>query len=544
MEAVRNVSEDLRAGAARHSDRSAVHRPGQRSGVVTFGELDARCDAIAHGLADLGLAPGDRTLVFVPPSAELVCLTHALFRIGAVPVLIDPGMGRKSLLACIEKTAPRALIGVPRSQLARHLYRGAFTSVELAVSVGAPSLGGVLLRDVERRGRRSGAYPIHPQGVDDIAAVLFTSGSTGPPKGVVATQGVFRAQLDALKELYALKPGEVDAACFPLFALFDATLGMTTVFPPVHPSRPARADPAAVHRVIEESGATFSFGSPAIWRRVLAWARAKGQRFSTLTRITIAGAPVPPELLCGLHELLPAGGDVHTPYGATEALPVSSLAASELAGSLRQRVETGEGTCVGRPAPGIELALVPVGDAPIDEWSADLRLEPGQAGEICVRGPAVTPSYLFDPAATKLAKIPFEEAGRTGFWHRMGDVGRLDEEGRLWLLGRKSHRLETGRGLLFPVPLENAFNICRDVHRTALVGVGPPGAERPHLVVEPEPGAKREHVEAALHARAQELEQAERVEGFLFHKSFPVDVRHNAKIHRRELKRWAEERVR
>ncbi len=546
VSSVPNVTGALREMAARYPERTAVQKLGKRPSAWSFAYLEQRCNEIAQGLCSRGLGPGDRVSLFVPPSAEMICLTHALLRIGALPVLIDPGMGRKNMLACIEHSSPRAMIGVGRAQLARRLFPRAFKSIEFSIAVGTPLLGATPLEALAETGTRKQS-PIHEPGPDEPACVLFTSGSTGPPKGVVATQRVFNAQLRALEELYELRAGEIDVACFPLFALFDNALGMTSVFPDMDATQPAKCDPAKIHRAIEETGATFSFGSPAIWRRVLAWARANDQRFTRLRRITIAGAPVPPWLLCGLRELLPPGGDVHTPYGATEALPVSTLAASDMTLELRARVEGGEGTCVGRPAPGIDIAILPIADEPIHEWREELRLGTGKVGEICVRGDVVTPEYLLDPEPTRLAKIPYRRPDDSrAVWHRMGDIGRFDKDGRLWFLGRKSHRLQTKRGLLFPVPLENAFNVCDDVHRTALVGVGAAGQERPHLIVELEPGARKATVEAGINARSAQMKDAMKdmpIEGILFHKAFPVDVRHNAKIHRLELKRWAEKRV-
>ncbi len=529
-----NVSLHLRRRAAEHPERCAVRTAG--GGTLSFGGLDARCDAIAHGLVELGLAPGDRACLFVRPGPELIALTHAFFRTGVVPVLIDPGMGRRSLLSCVERIRPRALVGVPRVHVARLAFPRAFRSVDVCVTVGRRlGWGGSSLADLERSGARRGAFSVPAGDPEREAAVLFTSGSTGPAKGVVYTHTNFAAQLNTLAELYALEPGEVDCACFPLFGLFDNALGMTSVFPQLDPSRPGSCDPRAVFAAIESTGATFTFGSPAIWRRVLRWAERKGRRFTRLRRLAIAGAPVPPWLVAGLRRILPAGGEVHTPYGATEALPVSNAAGADIE-RLRTRVEGGEGSYVGRPLSGVEVALVRVTDARIDAWSDDLRVGPGEPGEICVRGPIVTRAYKFDPEATSAAKI----AAGARLWHRMGDVGRLDADGRLWILGRKAHRVETAAGTLFPVPLENAFEGLAGIHRTALVGVGPRGNERPHLIVERGRGADRRAVERAVRARAQEVPDGARIEGVLYHASFPVDVRHNAKIDRGILKRWAE----
>jgi len=547
LEPITNVSAHLRLRAAEAPERVAVR--GSDGRELTFGELDRRVDAVAHGLGEIGFVRGDRACLFVRPGPELVLLTHAMLRAGVSPVLIDPGMGRRSLFACVERVAPRGLIGIPRAHAARLLFPRSFRSVELSVIVGAPpvfaglgGLGGHSLARLLKRGLRRGPAP-DPTGLaadpDAEAAVLFTSGSTGPPKGVVYLHRNFLAQLESLRALYDLTPGEVDVPCFPLFALFDNALGMTSVFPELDPSRPAECDPARIHAAIEESGATFTFGSPAIWKRLVPWAREHGARFTRLRRLTIAGAPVAPSLVADLKELLPADGEVHTPYGATEALPITSVSGTELAGRLRARIEGGEGSCVGRPVPGVELALVRITDEPIVRWSQDLVVPAGAPGEVCVRCRAATPAYVNDDLATRAAKIP---DGSGGSWHRMGDVGRLDKNGLLWLLGRKSHRIETVEGLVMPVPVENVFQTAKGVRRVALVGVGRRGTERPLLVVEVEPGADEAAVEARLRSHRRDVPATWNVSTIRFHPSLPVDVRHNAKIRREELKRWAEAR--
>lgn len=531
---VGNVSARLARQAREAPERAAVVTAAGR--VTTYAELEGRCNAIARALLGLGLAKGDRVSLFVRPGPELIAVTHACFRTGLVPVLIDPGMGRRALLACIAGVRPRALVGVARAHLAKLLFPSAFASVEHSVCVG-PSWG-LPARSLAKLERAASDAPVAiDAGGDDQAAILFTSGSTGPPKGVRYTHAMFVAQQDALRALYRFAPGDVDVACFPLFALFDNALGVTTVFPPIDPSRPGACDPAAVWRSLEGSRATLTFGSPAIWRRVVPWMEAHGRRFTTLDRVTIAGAPVPPPLVARLRALLPAGGDVHTPYGATEALPVTSVSGTELADGLAERTAGGEGTCVGRPAPGIELRLIAITDAPLATWDETRAPAPGEPGEVCVRGAVVTREYADAPAATAAAKI----ADGDTVWHRMGDVGRLDAEGRLWFLGRKAHRVQTEHGLLMPVPVENVFNRCEGVRRTALVGVGPAGRERPWLVVEPEGAAREPELLERLRAIAPAAPA--RVDGFLFHPSFPVDVRHNAKIRREDLKVWAAGRI-
>lgn len=534
--ATSNISELLTRRAQEAPERDAVRLvDGTR---VSYAELDRRASGLAGALAKRGLARGDRVSLFVRPGIELILVTHALLRLGAVPVLIDPGMGKKSLLACIERMQPRALIGIPRAHVARILYARSFRSVELFVTVGRRlGWGGPTLAQLEREAPRS-FETLEPQ-PDELAAVLFTSGSTGPPKGVVYTHGMFVAQTRALESLYDLQAGEVDLACFPLFALFDHALGMTSVFAPLDPSAPATCDPAALFAAANEHKATFSFGSPAIWRRVLPYIEANDLRFETLRRITIAGAPVPPSLTTALAARLADGGSVHTPYGATESLPVASLSSDDTTPALAARINGGEGTCVGQPAPGIRLRVLPVTDDDLPHLGAGLGAE--AVGELAVNGSVVSPEYLFDEPATRAAKTRDEDGT---LWHRMGDIGRIDEDGRVWFLGRKSHRLETEHGLLMPVGVENVFNVLREVQRTALVGVGQAGSERAVLIVEPAPDVKPHAAIEACKQLAASHDDLPELCAILAHKGFPVDVRHNAKIHRGELKLWASTRVR
>ncbi len=545
-----NIAQFLPEFAAQEPERDAVRiAKGVGAGFtltsITYAELESRSNRIARGLRERGLRPGDRVCLFVRPGFELIAITFALMKAGAVPVLIDPGMGRRSLLSCVERMKPCVFIGITLAHALKRVFPAAFASVELSVVVGRRWLfGGIPLEELLES---SDAPLLEDTARDDEAAILFTSGSTGPPKGVTYTHGIFHAQVLALRELYGFEAGEIDAACFPLFALFSPALRMTCVFPELDPTRPARCDPERIVEAIQRTSATTTFGSPAIWRRVVPWCLEHGVQLPTLKRVLIAGAPIPPFLVEGFSRILGPEADVHTPYGATESLPVSSISGAEILGPARARTESGAGTCVGRPAPGIDLRLIEITEARIVDWHDATEVPPGELGEICVRGAVVTPEYKFQEHPTALAKI---RCVGGDLYHRMGDIGYLDEAGALWFCGRKAHRLETAAGLLMPVGVENVFNPHPRVHRTALVGVGVRGAERPVLVVEAAPGEHprtrhaRESLAENLRAFAAAHEAARVVEEILFHPSFPVDVRHNAKIHREQLKAWAEEQLR
>ncbi|MEM6567102.1 MAG: fatty acid CoA ligase family protein [Planctomycetota bacterium] len=543
-----NIASHLPRGAAERPDAAAVVTPGQKPGewrTTTYAELEALSNRIANGLREAGVERGMRVCLFVRPGRDLIALTYALFKLGAVPVLADPGMGRERLLAAVERMAPEVFIGIPLAHGVRMLFRAAFRSVKIHVTVGTKlGWGGTTLTRLVARGAPK-FEPVDTAS-DEAAAILFTSGSTGPPKGVLYSHGMFQAQVEALGEIYRFEPGEVDLACFPLFALFDIAFGMTSVFPDMDASRPARCDPRKIVRALEESGATTSFGSPAIWRRVLPFCRENGIKVAGLRRLLMAGAPVQPDLLQAAHAVLSIDADVYTPYGATEALPVASIAGREVTPGLLGAIHNGAGTCVGEPSPAIQIELIGITDEPIERWTDDLVVSAGHVGEVCVRGPVVTETYAEDQPATDAAKI---HAADGTVWHRMGDVGRIDGEGRLWFLGRKSHRLDTRAGVRMPVPIENIFNQHPRVARTALVGIGEPGEEIPLLVVEALPG---EHPKGEtmtqgfimqLRDIGRKVARSADIENFLFHPSFPVDPRHNAKIHREELKAWAERQL-
>jgi acyl-CoA synthetase (AMP-forming)/AMP-acid ligase II len=305
------------------------------------------------------------------------------------------------------------------------------------------------------------------------------------------------------------------------------------------PTRPARVDPYRIFRAVEDWGVTNLFGSPALLNAVSRLGVRHGIKLPSLRRVISAGAPVPAAVIERMTKMLAPGVQVFTPYGATEALPVANIGSGEILGETRHRTDAGAGVCVGRPVPEVEVAIIPVTDGPIAAWDDDLRRPANEVGEIAVRGPYVTREYYGRPQATALAKVP---DGAGGVWHRMGDVGYLDATGALWFCGRKAHRVETAAGTLYTIPVEAVFNTHPAVYRTALVGVGPPGQQTPVLCVELEAharGADKDTVTRELLEIGAKHDHTREVRRVLYHRSFPVDIRHNAKIFREKLAAWA-----
>ncbi len=541
-----NVAAHLPRMALLQPDRPAVicqHCDGSgdtpRYEQLTFAGLNARTDRVAHALAKLGLGRGTRTVLMVKPSPAFFALTFALFKIGAVPILVDPGLGIRNLGACLNESQPEAFIGIPKAHVARILFGWGRRTLRTLVTVGRKfGWGGTTLGRLESAAPPD-PFPMAETRPDEHAAILFTSGSTGPPKGAQYTHGIFSTQVEVLRTVYGIEPGECDLATFPLFALFGPALGMTAIVPDMDASRPGSADPRRLVRAIDDWKATNLFGSPALIDRLGRHCEKLGRTLPTLKRALSAGAPVSAPVLERLARCLSPGAQVFTPYGATEALPVCSMGSDEILGETRVATERGEGVCVGRPVGGVRLAIIRISDEGIPAWGEDLRVPEGEIGEIAVKGPIVTHAYFNRPEATALAKIP-DPTG--GFWHRMGDLGHCDAKGRVWFCGRKSHRVRTGAGTLYTIPVEAVFNIHPAVRRTALVGVGRPGEQVPVLCVElnaESRKADRAKVVEELRAIGSRFDHTRGIQSFLFHPSFPVDIRHNAKIFREKLAVWA-----
>lgn len=511
----------------------------------TFRQLDRESDRLARGLASIGIGRGVRAVLMVPPSLDFFALTFALFKAGAVPVMVDPGMGIKNLGVCLKEAEPTAFIGITKAHLARMLFGWAKPTLKILVNVGAKLPGvALMLADIRNAGDSSGGPAIADTKAEDTAAILFTSGSTGVPKGAVYTHGIFAAQVDMIAREYGIEPGEVDLPTFPLFALFAPALGMTAIIPDMDATRPGSVDPTKILEAIENFGVTNMFGSPALLRRVGSYGASREIKIPTVRRVIAAGAPMPPSVLTSFCSMLEEGAQVFTGYGATESLPVASIGSDEILAETQYGTHAGKGVCVGRPVADMTVHIIRISDEPIPTWSDDLLVPAGTVGEITVTGRVVTREYYRRPESTALAKINDPANGK--FYHRMGDLGYLDEQGRIWFCGRKAHRVETPNVILFTIPVEGVFNAHPEVLRTALVGVKHAGQTMPVLCVE----LKKEVVRpdhAKIIRELKDLGAAQPhtrgIETFLFHPEFPVDIRHNAKIFREKLAVWAERKL-
>ncbi|HEY1098551.1 MAG TPA: fatty acid CoA ligase family protein [Myxococcota bacterium] len=514
---------------------------------LTFGALSTQIAKLASRLQGLGVSPRDRVALFIADGPRFVTLVNALFHLGAVPVLIDPGMGLDNVAACIKEQKPRALVGIKKAQALRLLRWSAFSSVKVNVVVDGIFPGAHTLRT---DGDDKDVYlGMHRQAADVPAAVLYTSGSTGAPKGVLYTHGMLMAQATAIRDMFAIQRGDVDVCCFLPFALFSVAMGTTAVFPAMDFSKPAKASPEAILKALRDplgtgKAATSAFASPALWGPFSWFASSTNQTVPGLKRVLTAGAPVSPKLHERLLKAVP-DGDVWTPYGATEALPVAFMNGRRVLDETAAATRAGKGTCVGTVAPRLEVKIIGITDAPVATMAEATTLPTGAIGEIVVTGACVTVAYdaTSERAIDANAKSKIVDGER--IWHRMGDVGYLDAQGRLWFCGRKAHRVETAQGPLYSIPVEAVaeeqwparaalvWRGERPNQRAVVVLENPqkvaatPGSPAPKTVTVPSTSLVSSSVAQALGRSDFDV--------IVWPSAFPVDRRHNAKIEREQL---------
>ena len=552
MSADNNVLAHLRRLASEKPDNIAIYAPTKKKRLGqfiythhTYQNLNDECNHLAKGLVAEGINHSTKVVLMVTPSFTFFALVFALFKVGAIPILIDPGMGLKNLKQCLKEAAPDAFIGSFKAHLARVILgweRGNFKHV---ITIGGKSLFcRQTLDDIKKKGdiSRQDDFPERP--ASDTAAIIFTSGSTGPPKGAVFTHRNFSAMIDALKNTYNLKNDEIDLCTFPLFGLIAPALDMVSVIPVMDFTQPAKVNPDHIFSTIERFKITNLFGSPALIKRITKAGLRKKVKLKSLRRVISAGAPVPVKTLREFSQLLKEETQVFTPYGATEALPVTSAGSHEIIKAALKANNEGKGVFIGRPVEGIELFIIKITDDPIDSWASSLILENGEIGEVVVSGPQVTERYLNRDDANRLNKIRNLKTNQV--YHRMGDLAYQDNEGQIWFCGRKSQRIITETKIFYTIPIETIFNNHPAVYRSALVGLPFGKTQKPAIIIETEkPLGKKQQkqLQNELLELALNHKISKEIKTILFYKRFPVDIRHNAKINREKLGKWAAGKV-
>ncbi len=541
-----NIAELLIEQAKIRPHQKAVVFPRKKSkGYIyehlTFSDLDDLSNSYAKSFLELGFKKGTKTLVFLKPGLDFSAVTFALFKIGAVPIFIDPGMGKENLLASIEKVKPEALIGIPKVHFIRMLFSDSFNSINIFVTSGHFSFGGEKsLHQLKNRLHKIELFEVFEKTApDDLAAILFTSGGTGKPKGVEYTHEIFWNQTHLLKSMFGLTPEDIDIPGFPLFSFFTLSLGMTSCIPDMDPSAPSKASGERLYQVIKDRAATFLAGSPSIWENLADYLIQTGLQLESVKHIAMFGAPVSPELLEKFQKALP-NATTYTPYGATEALPLSLIDGKRVLDITQFQSRKGKGTCVGKPIEAIEIKIIDIVEGPISRLNEINEKAPGEIGEIIVSGPIVTRRYFEMEEETKLAKIYDEK-----LWHRMGDLGYLDQDGLLWFCGRKAHRIQTKDRLDCSVNIEAIFNQHKLIKRSALIQLKDENNQsRPAIVIQRQDGKTRDRKFKVLKKELQEMAKnhpvSSHIDQIFVTKDFPLDIRHNIKIDRKKLSHLAQ----
>lgn len=510
--------------------------------LTTFGKLDESSEQIARGLVAWGMRPGMRIAMLVPFGSEFITLTFSLLKAGMIVVLVDPGIGQDHLVRCLAEAEADGFVGIPKAQAIRTLLRRKFPKAVWNVTVGRRWFWrGRTLDQIKDLGAASSdTKSLSKIERGDPAAIIFTTGSTGPPKGVLYTHETFHSQIDRIRERYDIHRGSRDLACFPLFGLFDAVMGVTTIIPDMDPTRPADVNPVRLVEAATQWEVDQAFGSPALWNTVVRWAEANNveRPFPTLRRVLSAGAPVPAATLEKLRTLIHPDADIVTPYGATEALPIASIESREIIAETGPASAKGKGVCVGTHFDGVQWQVIEINDGPITDISETVQLTQGKIGELMVCGPMVTRQYVVRADQNAMHKV----ADGDRVWHRMGDVGYLDSRDRFWFCGRKAHRVTMGNRTLYTIQCEAIFNSHPSVHRSALVGRGKRPNQTPVMLVELHADAKpksdddRRTLLTELSELASRNPLTRRIEEIILRtEPLPVDIRHNSKIFRERL---------
>ncbi len=497
--------------------------------AYSFSQLNTRINQYANKLTDIGVKPQDRALFFVKPNLDFAAITFALFRMGAIPVFIDPGMKKEYFLNAIEEVKPDVLLGVPKVQYYKRVRPDAFKHIRLSISTAFAPFQSAINLNNNLSSTKTDFDPYIPQD-SDLAAILYTSGGTGKPKGVEYTHRIFLEQTKMLQQMFTLTADDIDIPGFPLFSFFTLALGMKSCIPDMDPSRPSEVDPKKLYQVISQQKATFLAGSPAIWDKLADYCLSAKLTLPSVRAIALFGAPISIKLHQKYSHILP-NGTTYTPYGATECLPISNISGKYILNNFSQAYQTGSGICVGKPVSPVQINILTLEKDSL-EITSDLKTAAvEQVGEILVQGPNMTTSYFQDPQKNAQTKLQIGSS----VWHRMGDLGYLDKNGYLWFCGRKAHSLIYKSNYYFPIQVEAIFNKNPKVKKSALIKN--PVNDRPAVAIEPhDPRTVLDSMFLMdLKNLAQSYEHTKGIQDFYIYNSFPVDTRHNIKIDRVEL---------
>jgi acyl-CoA synthetase (AMP-forming)/AMP-acid ligase II len=510
--------------------------------AYTYQQLAADVACVSNGLVRHGVGKHSRVLVLMKPGFDFFSVLLSILAVGAVPVLIDPGVGIKQMLSCIRDADIHAMVADPRAFLLKLLQPKAFSGIKVSISSGSQRLPFAI--PLKQLRQDAAVFEPVQRKPDDVCVIAYTSGSTGPAKGVEFTCANMQGSLDIFSAMVGASDDDIDLLCLPALALISIALARSMVLPAIDYTNLAGADPAIILAAIRRGKVTVSFGSPVVFRNLARHCKRHNVELPQIKIACSGGAPIALETVSTFHSLM-KGGKFLTPYGATEALPATSISADEILSGAAEITANGGGTCVGKPLGPTKIKIIAITPEAIPNWKNGLELERGAIGEIIVSGPQVTKRYLHRHRETRLAKIlESQEDGNETLWHRMGDTGYLDEQGRLWFCGRVKHIVKHNGREYYPVSVEGIFNTEPDIWRTALVGFQRNAEDHMALIVEfnekskpANPAQRKKELAGIAEAHALPITDI-----IFYPGALPTDRRHNSKIERTQLAEWAKRR--
>lgn len=517
-----NLSHILLRRVETVPDKPAIYEPiWDSSGIksyklITYIDLKIRSGKLANSLLELGLKPGDRILVMVPMSIALYEIMLACLKAGIIIVFIDPWVGFKKIREFALQTSPRAFISTMKGNILRWIP-GILPSFEFNITIGKSlfGLGTYSLEElIENNSEECDIYEVEE---DYPALITFTTGSTGIPKGVERSHGFLFLQHQILTEHLGTKREDIDLTMLPVFVLNSLANGSTSVLPAMDTRNVSRAEPALLAQQFKDMHITTSVASPIVFEKLVTHMASMEDNFPEVRALYTGGAPVSRELIISLKNIVP-NGKVYILYGSTEAEPIASISAEEILEETVPPTEIGLGLCVGLPDPNIEIGIIPASEENLDS----LNLLPiGETGEIAVCGPHVNKGYYKNPIAEQQNKIKLENGS---VWHRTGDAGYVDKNGRLFLLGRISQRITREDKIYYPLQIEPVINTLESVEKSAYFTV----SNGLIVLAYTDNGKSVVTAENAIRKKIEELNLP--CDKIIRVKEIPMDPRHNSKI--------------
>ncbi|MCO5247738.1 MAG: fatty acid CoA ligase family protein [Chitinophagales bacterium] len=546
-----NLAETVRQTAIKYPNRIAVIEPnghdffGKRKyKKFTYGQLSADVESVAPGLREIGIQEGTKTICMIPPSYEACVVGLALQRVGAFTILIDPAVGYFNVSERLNRLTPEAFVGVPLAFLGRTTFGWGPRYTYKSVVINGYFPGAHTLASLRRK---APAHPIPPNVTpDDPATVLYTTGSTGPAKPTLYLHKNYSKLFEVVHQSWRFDPEHkihVDMPVFPAFFFIALSAGGTMVVPPIRfpQDTPEKTNSKALLEVINDCQVESCFASPVILQKMARYAVKHNIKTPHFKRVIGGGAPITEGVKRDLLEMMGPDASVFSNYGATEALPATEMSAQEALAETFPLTKKGKGICVGRSFDGVEIRIIKIIDGAITSIDETETLPHGELGEILVRSEHISPRYYMDLESTRKNKVP----DPSGQWHRLGDTGYIDEKGRLWVCGRVSQRVVTKKGDVFTLLAEFIFNTHPDVFRSGLASVEFDGEKIPVICVQLNENhlASEEEIRKELLKMAAENSSTKLIHHVLFTRRLPVDPRHNSKIERPKLSKWAQEKL-